>query len=82
MQRAEEFANYIILNNATIRSTAKVFNISKSTVHLDVSKRLKLINVSLYKQVQKVLETNFNERNIRGGIATKTKYQKLKEKAK
>lgn len=78
--RPEQLGKYIVLNNATIRATAKEFNISKSTVHLDVSKRLKNINLSLYRQVQKILETNFNERNIRGGLATKTKYEKLKNK--
>ena len=78
MSRPEELAQYIILNNCTIRSAAKVFNISKSTVHLDVSKRLKKINFVLYKKVRVILENNFNERNFRGGMATKRKYEKLK----
>ena len=78
MSRPEDLAQYIILNNCTIRAAAKVFNISKSTVHLDVSKRLKKINLQLYKRVQVVIENNFKERNFRGGMATKMKYEKLK----
>ncbi len=78
MVRAEELANYIVANNCTIRAAAKVFGVSKSTVHLDVSKRLKIINLSLYFKVQKVLKNNFDQRNFRGGMATKIKYEKLK----
>ena len=37
-ERAVEIANYIIENNATVRQTAKQFGISKSTVHIDVTK--------------------------------------------
>ena len=74
--RAIELGNYIANTNATVRLTAKKYNISKSTVHKDVSERLKTINPSLYKKVRKVLDTNKEERHIRGGIATKEKYQK------
>lgn len=74
--RPEVLGNYIVENKCTIRHTAKVFNISKSSVHLDVSKRLKNINFALYSQVKLVLTNNFNERNIRGGFATKQKYLK------
>ena len=73
-QRAIEAAQYIIENNATVRKTAKVFNISKSTVHKDVHERLKRINPALYKEAQKVLEVNKAERHIRGGMATREKY--------
>ena len=73
-KRAIELAQYIIENNATVRKTARVFNISKSTVHKDVHERLFKINQQLYEDAKKVLDTNKAERHIRGGIATKNKY--------
>ena len=75
-KRAVELAQYIVENNATVRKTAKIFNISKSTVH----ERLYKINPALYKEAQAVLEQNKAERHIRGGMATKEKYllEKLK----
>lgn len=73
-QRAIKLAKYIIKNKATVRQTAEVFGVSKSTVHYDVSKRLKKINNLLYKKVQVVLANNFNEKHIRGGEATKIKF--------
>jgi len=78
--RSEQFGWYIIENKSTIRATANFFNISKSTVHNDISKKLKYENLSLYNQVKKILEINFEERHIRGGKATKEKYLKLKNK--
>lgn len=75
-QRAVELANYIIDNNATVRKTAGVFNVSKSTVHKDVHERLKTLNPSLYREAQKVLEINKAERHLRGGMATREKYKK------
>jgi len=75
--RAKLFANYIIENNATVRATAKRFEISKSTVHKDVAERLEKFNPSLAEQVKKVLEINKLERHIRGGMATKMKYSKI-----
>ena len=77
-ERAKEFAAYIIENNATVRSTAANYGISKSTVHKDVSYRLKSIDYELYSSVKKVLSKNLEERHIRGGIATQQKYAKLK----
>lgn len=76
--RAENFAIYIIDNNETIRGCAKYFDISKSTVHNDISKKLKTINKFLYYSVYRVLNRNLEERHIRGGVATKEKYLKLK----
>ena len=70
---------YIIENNATVRQAAKEFNISKSTVHKDVSERLKAVNPGTYLLVKAILEQNKSERHIRGGLATKPKYAKLKE---
>ena len=79
-ERAVLLAQYIIENNATVRQAAKKFNISKSTVHKDVSERLKTINEGLHKNVKQVLEQNKSERHIRGGLATKTKYERLRKK--
>ena len=72
--RAKIFAKYIIENKATVRATAKQFQISKSTVHKDVAERLTKFNPSLADEVKKVLEINKSERHIRGGMATKLKY--------
>lgn len=74
-ERAVDIANYIIENNATVRQTAKAFGISKSTVHKDVTDRLIQINPSLAKKTRKVLDINKLERHIRGGLATREKYQ-------
>lgn len=74
-ERAIELGEYIIENKATVRSTAKKFGISKSTVHMDVSERLKKVNPQLYTQVKAVLEVNKSQRHIRGGIATQLKYK-------
>lgn len=81
-QRAKMLAEYIIENNATVRDTAKHFNVSKSTVHKDVKTRLYGINKRLYKKVTAVLEKNKSERHLRGGQATKTKYSQMKREHK
>ncbi|MEG1869454.1 MAG: sporulation transcriptional regulator SpoIIID [Oscillospiraceae bacterium] len=73
-ERAVNLALYIIENNATVRQAAKVFGVSKSTVHKDVSQRLMRINQNTYETVKKILEQNKQERHIRGGLATKNKY--------
>ena len=73
-ERAMEIAAYIIENNATVRQTAKMFGISKSTVHKDVTERLVQINPTLAKETRIVLDTNKSERHIRGGLATRKKY--------
>ena len=78
-ERAAMLGEYIIENGATVRSTAKKFGVSKSTVHKDVSQRLKTLNPALYREVRRVLDINKSERHIRAGIATKNKY--LREKA-
>lgn len=74
--RVYELADYILVNKATVRSCGKKFNISKSTVHKDVTERLMMLNPILAKQVYAVLETNLDERHLRGGVATKNKYLK------
>ncbi len=73
-ERSIELAQYIISSKDTVRGTAKKFGISKSTVHKDVSERLKKINPNLAKKVRVVLDENKAERHIRGGMATKRKY--------
>lgn len=74
-QRACELAVYIIENGATVRSAAKHFGISKSTVHKDLQLRLPGCNRALYVQVRQVLDKNKQERHIRGGLATRSKYK-------
>ena len=74
-QRACELAVYMIETGSTVRSTAQKFGISKSTVHKDLQNRLPQCNKILYEQVRTVLERNKRERHIRGGMATKRKYQ-------
>lgn len=71
---------YIMETKSTVRAAAEHFSISKSTVHKDVTERLKTINKCLYDDVRKVLDINLSERHIRGGIATKHKYEKGKVK--
>ena len=77
-ERAIELASYIIDSKDTVRGAAKKFGISKSTVHKDVSERLKKINPSLAMQVRLILDENKAERHIRGGMATKLKYSHLR----
>ena len=72
-ERACDLALYIIEHQATVRSAAKQFGISKSTVHKDLSQRLPAFNRALYLQVKEVLDLNKAERHIRGGIATRRK---------
>ena len=77
-ERAICLAQYIIDSKDTVRGAASKFGISKSTVHKDVSERLKKINPSLAKQVRVILDENKAERHIRGGMATKMKYSHFK----
>ena len=77
-ERAAMLGEYIIESKATVRKAAQKFGISKSTVHKDVSQRLKYINPKLYKEVKSILELNKSQRHIRGGLATKKKYINLK----
>ncbi|MDP4093811.1 MAG: sporulation transcriptional regulator SpoIIID [Bacillota bacterium] len=74
-ERAIELANYIIEKKTTVRAAAKKYGISKSTVHKDVTERLARVNPNLANDVRNVLEENKAERHIRGGQATKAKYQ-------
>lgn len=77
-ERAATLGAYIAENNATVRQAAQKFGVSKSTVHKDVSQRLKKVNPALYHQVREILDINKSERHIRGGMATKKKYEYMK----
>ena len=78
-ERAIELAQYIIDSKDTVRGAAKKYGISKSTVHKDVSERLLKINPSLAHDVRIILDENKAERHIRGGLATKVKYEREHE---
>lgn len=73
--RSEQLALYLIENRATVRAAAQKFGLSKSTVHKDLSERLRLCNRPLWLQVKEVLEENKAQRHIRGGMATRRKYK-------
>ena len=75
-KRACELAVYMIETGATVRAAARRFGISKSTVHKDLTQRLAPYNPGLYQQVRQILDENKRQRHIRGGMATKRKYQK------
>lgn len=74
-ERAVQLGRYIAESKATVRATAKKFGVSKSTVHTDVTVRLRRVDPALFNQVRKVLDVNKEERHIRGGIATREKYK-------
>ena len=75
-ERCVRLASYLVENKATVRRVASEFGVSKSTVHKDITQKLKKVNRSLYEQVKEILDINKQERHIRGGEATKMKYQK------
>ena len=77
-RRACQLAVYMIATGATVRSAAKVFGISKSTVHKDLQQRLPKCDKELYEMVRKILDDNKRERHIRGGMATREKYRRMK----
>lgn len=80
VERIYNEANCILTHRTTIRQTALLFNVSKSTVHKDVSIRLKHLDLSLYEKVNQILQQNFNQKHLRGGLATKNKFLKRKNK--
>ena len=75
-ERCEVLAEYVIDTGATVRCTAHYFGISKSTVHKDLSQKLRYLNPALYTNVKEILEHNKSERHLRGGEATRQKYLK------
>ena len=74
--RTRQIALYFIDNKSTVRATAQHFGMAKSTVHYDLSVRLPSVDYFLYRKVKKLLEKNFEEKSIRGGLATQKKYKK------
>lgn len=79
-KRAVEIADYIIEKGATVRQAARIYGVSKSTVHKDVTERLPKINPLKAGQVKVILDINKAERHIRGGKATKMKYEAMNKK--
>ena len=77
-ERCEILARYLVDESSTVRATAERFGVSKSTVHKDLTEKLKYADASLYEAAAEVLNKNKLERHIRGGIATKIKYQNIK----
>ena len=75
-KRCEMLGHYMLEHRSTVRSAAKVFGISNSTVHKDVTKILERENHALFLQVKALLDENKSERHVRGGEATRLKYQK------
>jgi len=74
-KRVLEIGDYILATKTTVRQAARVFGVSKSTVHKDMAERLPEINQELFEEIKKILELNKAERHIRGGEATKRKYK-------
>lgn len=79
-ERCEVLADFVIESGATVRYTATHFGISKSTVHKDLTDKLKKTNPALFYQVKEILARNKSERHLRGGEATKQKYLKKQRK--
>lgn len=77
-ERCEQLALYIIETGETVRGAAAKFGISKSTVHKDITEKLEKENPRLHRDVKAVLEKNKSERHLRGGEATKQKYERLR----
>lgn len=74
-QRSVRFGEYLVEHRATVRSTAAVFSVSKSTVHKDLTTLLPVENPKLWRQVKGILEENKSQRHLRGGLATREKYR-------
>ena len=73
-ERCEILAEYLIEHQSTVRQVAHIYGISKSTVHKDITTKLKRTNPQLYKKAKNILEQNKQERHLRGGEATRQKY--------
>lgn len=76
-QRILDETAYILATGCTVRECAEVFKISKSTVHKDLAERLPELNLTAYRKVRDILNTNWDEKHIRGGMSTKKKYEVL-----
>ena len=77
--RTLQVARHIAETEDTIRQTAQIYNLSKSTVHNDLAKRLKKVDLQMYNKVQKILEKYFSQQHIRGGESTKNKYKNMEK---
>jgi len=75
-------AQFIVDNNATVREAAEALGVSKSTIHKNMTERLKYIDGPLYREVKEILKRNKAERHMRGGLATREKFRKIKETKK
>lgn len=73
-ERCVILGKYLVEHRSTVRAVAAEFNISKSTVHKDVTQILKKVDIDLYDSVKEILEINKKERHLRGGEATRKKY--------
>ena len=79
VSRARTLAEHIAATGDPVRGAGEKFGVSKSTVHKDVTERLRDIDAQLYMRVKEILELNLNERHLRGGNATKEKYRRERE---
>lgn len=79
-ERVKKNAEYIVQTGCTVRACAERMNVSKSTVHKDVTERLAYIDAALWEKVKAVLDLNLKERHLRGGDATRRKYEKKRTK--
>lgn len=75
-RRVLQEAEYMLQTKDTIRNTAKIFGLSKSSVHVDLSKRLRIVDRKLFEEIKKILDENFSQKHIRGGLSTRKKYMK------
>lgn len=80
IERVKSTANYILNSKETIRQVSKKYNVSKSTVHKDLSERLKEIDEDVYKEVKKLMNNHISIRHLRGGESTRKRYLKVTEK--
>lgn len=76
MKRIIDEANFVLKTNNNIRDTAKVFGVSKSTVHKDLHERLFELDISLFEKIANIFWDHLSIRHINGGKATRQKYAK------
>lgn len=80
VNRVIRAAKYFYINGSTVRETAEEFEVSKSTIHIDLTERIRILDPEMYIKAREVLDKNLAERALRGGNATKRKYEELKIK--
>lgn len=79
MQRVYSEAEYVLNTKSTVREVAKIFNVSKSTVHKDLQDRLKQLDKNMHSKIEKIFQEHVEIRHLRGGESTRKRYLKLKE---